>query len=102
MRRILPIEYRRDIAFDVDGTLIRKTSTNLDIPRYEIIQILFSLYELGHEIYVWSGSGVDYADRWTEKLGLEEMVTVIAKGSRAMDICFDDELCELGKVNIAV
>lgn len=88
------------MAWDVDGTLIMKNSRGQDVPRYDVIQMLhfFCL----HDCYVWSGSGVDYAKKWCEKLGLTELVTVVAKGSIEVDIAFDDQDVELGKINIKV
>ena len=91
------------IAFDVDGTLIRKSATGDDVPRYEIIILLALFSDNQHEVYVWSGSGVDYAERWCEKLGLKrEIFKIVAKGSFVPDVAIDDEEVELGKTNIKV
>jgi len=92
------------ICFDVDGTLIYdERVTNLaDTPRYEVIDLLRSFESLGAEIYVWSGCGIDYAERWAYKLGLTGFVIVVEKGSFIPDIAVDDEEVQLGKVNIKV
>lgn len=37
---------------------------------------------------MWSGGGVDYAQHWVRKLGLD--ATVVAKGSFKPDIAVDD------------
>ena len=87
------------IAFDIDGTLIDIVG---DSPRYDIINMLlnFSKSTYNTEIYIWSGGGLDYAERWKYKLGLPGKV--IEKGSIPVDIAFNDELVTLGKVNIQV
>jgi len=78
------------IAFDVDRTLI----TINDTPRYPIIDLLFWFMKNTRcTIFVWSGGGIDYAQRWVEKLGLDKLnVQVIEKGSQSMDIVVDDEI----------
>lgn len=91
------------IAFDVDGTLIQKDpQTNIDTPRYSVLQMMFLLKTFGCDIFVWSGSGVEYAKRWCEKLGIDSMVTVVGKGMTVVDLCFDDQETDLAKVNIRV
>lgn len=87
------------IAFDVDGTLIGLQN---DSPRYEIIQVFLTLHNLGHNMVIWSGGGVDYAERWAFKLGLDWQTQILAKGSIVPDIAFDDEDVQLGKVNVKV
>lgn len=64
----------------------------------------------GDEVFVWSAGGVDYAKMIVEKLGLDEMVTVIPKGKFGdrsnpadIDLTFDDDKEEkIGRVNITV
>lgn len=90
------------VAFDVDDTLIKKSDINDDIPRYDVIFLLSALQVIGCEIFVWSGGGIDYAQRWCEKLGISDSVRVIAKGSEEMDVAFDDQFVNLAKVNIQV
>lgn len=92
------------IAFDVDETLIRMTESGESVPKHDVIQILryFSLHT-DCEIIVWSGSGVDYATRWTEKLGIDHYVDkVLPKGCMVVDIAFDDQTVNLGKANVKV
>lgn len=86
------------IAFDVDGTLI----TFDDTPCYDNIFALKYFVKLGTQVYVWSGGGLDYAQHWVNKLGLDKYVTVIEKGSMLVDICFDDESVSLAKINVRV
>lgn len=95
---------KNKVAFDIDGTLIRMNDDGENVPRYDTLQLLIGLHDISHstQIFVWSGSGVDYAKRWTERLGIHKFVSVIAKGSVEVDIAFDDEEVTLGKVNIQV
>lgn len=88
------------IAFDVDGTLIHQIGEKEDTPRYEIISLFKTLEKLGNEMYIWSGGGVDYAQRWSEKLGLT--AKVVEKGSFKPDMAVDDMDVELGIVNLKV
>ena len=104
------------IAFDVDGTLV----TFKDVPRWDIIELLKTLSKY-HTVIVWSGGGKDYAEMWVRKLFLDEFVSSchtkpiadikdnfffdgkekpLEKGE--VDICFDDELVKLCKVNIKI
>lgn len=91
------------IAFDVDDTLIIPSvvTGNRDIPNYETIAIYRWFQAQGCHMIVWSGSGVDWAETWSEKLGLKPD-EVIVKGSREVDIAFDDCDVKLGKVNVKV
>lgn len=88
------------IAFDVDGTLIYQVGEREDTPRYEVIQ-LFKLFEkFGNDMIIWSGSGVGYAERWAQKLGLTAVI--MEKGVMKPDIAVDDEEVTLGIVNLQV
>ncbi len=91
------------IAFDVDGTLIRKTD-NGDVPRYEIICLCKLFIDLGHTVFVWSGGGMDYARSWAEKLDLLPNVRILEKRGDAydIDIAFDDHATSLAKVDVIV
>ena len=83
------------IAWDCDGTL---TSLKDDTPRYDVIQLFKILESFGHEMYIWSGSGVSYAEMRRNNLGLQ--AKVVEKGSFVPDIAVDDMDASLGKVNI--
>jgi len=91
------------VAFDVDGTLIYPEGVpghEPDTPRYEVIQ-LFHLFErFGCTMIIWSGGGIDYAERWAGKLGLQAVIA--EKGNVKADIVIDDEIVNLGKVNLEV
>lgn len=90
------------VAFDVDGTLI----TFDDIPRYDIIKMAHDYIAMGCVVIIHSGGGQDYAQQWSEKLGLtQHNVKAFAKGSTDsynIDISYDDEIVTFGKVNIHV
>ncbi len=90
------------IAFDVDDTLIIPSvaSSGLDIPNYETIKMFQWFKEQGNDMIIWSGSGINWATNWKDKLGLE--ARVIVKGSEDVDIAFDDCDVNLGKVNVKV
>lgn len=83
------------IAFDVDGTLIYE-----DAPRHEIINLFRGFYGLGCEMIIWSGGGIEYAERWADRLGLNAIIA--AKGSLRPDLTFDDEEITLGICNYQV
>lgn len=97
-----PIPTVKRFAFDVDGTLIKRTD-NGDVPRYDIIAMLRTLVSLGHTVFVWSGGGEDYARNWAEKLGLLPEVRILPKSkSYDIDIAFDDQATSLAKVDVIV
>lgn len=91
------------IAFDIDDTLIIPSvvTGDRDVPNYDTIAILRWFQGQGHEIILWSGSGVDWAQTWGEKLGLAPF-RVILKGGEPVDIAFDDCDVTLGTVNVKV
>jgi hypothetical protein len=73
------------VCFDCDGTLLDALE---DFPRHEIIDAFRIFERLGCDMYVWSGNGTDYAERWAYKLGLK--AKVVPKWSFKPDIVFDD------------
>ena len=100
------------VAFDVDDTLIVPSVAlgfGNDVPNYEVIAIAMWHIAQGHTVVVWSGSGTDWATRWSEKLGLEGHVRIWTKervldsnDQPLVDIAYDDCDVELAKVNIKV
>ena len=81
---------KQTIAFDVDGTLIDMMS---DTPNYQVVNLLlWFLHQVGWDVIVWSGGGVDYAKMYVRRLGFEEQVRVIRKFSEKVDIAIDDEI----------
>lgn len=95
------------VAFDVDGTLI---SLEDDSPREDIIELLKMFKkEMEYFVIVWSGGGIQYAERWVQRLGLEEYVDKVMQKDKLQngdiwipDITFDDAEVTLGKVNVQV
>lgn len=92
------------IAFDIDDTLIIPSvvTGSVDIPNYETVAIYRWFQAQGNYMILWSGSGVDWATRWGEKLGLEPDEIRIKQASDDVDICFDDMEVNLAKVNVRV
>lgn len=92
------------VAFDVDGTLV----SYQDRPNYRVIELLRWFAANNDRVYVWSGGGIDYAQRWVGRLGLDLIVeAVIPKTKEAgieygIDLAIDDEIVELGKINLKV
>jgi len=97
-------EKKLSIAFDVDDTLLVPSVVfgfGMDTPNYDTVA-LFKWFEAqGCHMIIWSGSGVDWAKTWSEKLGLTAEIRVKEK-SDDVDICFDDCIVDLAKVNVRV
>jgi len=93
------------IAFDVDDTLIIPSvvTGNENAPNYSTIAIYKWFQAQGYEMVIWSGSGIDWAEAWGHKLGLEPF-EVRPKDSCYEDvlIAFDDCDVELGIANVKV
>lgn len=91
------------VAFDIDDTLFKIRLDKKDqVPDYDLIQVLKWFYQNGDEIFVWSAGGIEYAQAFVRKLGLDDIVKVIEKNSIVPDIAFDDCETNLGKVDIKV
>jgi hypothetical protein len=93
------------IAFDVDDTLIIPPCVNCldtDTPNYETIALYKWFQNQGNDMIIWSGSGLDWAKRWAEKLGLAPCEIRMKQKSDDIDICFDDCDVNLAKVNVKV
>lgn len=93
------------VCFDIDGTL---RGLQTDQLYYHNIDLLRWFHGNGHKVYVWSGGGVEYAERFIERVGLKRFVdAVVPKGKEqaekmGVDICFDDEVVDLAKINVQV
>jgi phosphoserine phosphatase len=72
------------IAFDVDYTLIDQH----DKPKHDVIDLFRWFQSHGHEMIIWSGGGLDYAQHFADKLGL--VATILEKWSIPVDIAVDD------------
>jgi hypothetical protein len=103
------------IAFDIDDTIIVPSvvTGGRDTPNYETIALYKWFQSQGHHMILWSGSGVDWATTWNEKLGLqadeirvkEKVITLDTPDGQPgpyVDIAFDDCDVDLAKVNIKV
>lgn len=93
------------VAFDIDDTLIVPsvaTGLDRDTPNYENIAIFKWFQAQGHEMFLWSGSGTDWAYTWGEKLGLQPFKVMQKQKDPTVDICFDDCEVDLAKVNVKV
>ncbi len=93
------------IAFDVDDTLIVPSVARGfgdNTPNYDVIAIYKWFQEQGCEMIIWSGSGIDWAQRWGEKLGLEPFTVQQKEYDSTVYICFDDCDVALAQVNIKV
>lgn len=93
------------IAFDIDDTLLVPsvaTGFGNDTPNYDTVAIYKWFQAQGHEMFLWSGSGVDWATTWGEKLGLQPFTVIRKEKQEKMDIAFDDCDVDLAKVNVKV
>lgn len=96
------------VAFDIDDTLLVPSLvmgngvSGENVPNYEVIAVLRWFQLQGAHIILWSGSGVDWAKRWGEKFGLEPFEVRVKQKSEDVDICFDDCIVDLARVNVRV
>lgn len=93
------------IAFDIDDTLLVPNVASgfaNDTPNYETIAIYRWFKAQGHAVGLWSGSGVDWARTWGEKLGLAPDFVIVKEKRDDIDICFDDCEVDLARVNVKV
>ena len=97
-----------NVAFDVDGTL----QSADDELRPHTIFVFEELIKMDHSIYIWSGGGVDYIERFINRNNLHKYVKgKIPKGAklnRYFDAVVDDSkdvvniYKELGKISFKV
>lgn len=93
------------IAFDVDDTLLVPSVAGgfgRDTPNYDTIALYKWFQAQGNHMIIWSGSGVDWAKTWSEKLGLNADEFPIKQKRDDVDIAFDDCDVDLAKVNVKV
>jgi len=92
------------IAFDVDDTLLVPSVAGFarDTPNYETIALFKWFQAQGNHMIIWSGSGIDWAKTWSEKLGLDADEFPVKEKRGDVDIAFDDCDVDLAKVNVKV
>lgn len=93
------------IAFDVDDTLIVPSVVlgfGRDTPNYDTIALYRWFQAQGCYMIIWSGSGIDWAKTWAEKLGLHADEFSVKQKRDDVDIAFDDCEVDLAKVNVRV
>jgi hypothetical protein len=93
------------IAFDIDDTLIIPavaTGSYRDTPNYEMIAIYKWFQAQGHTMILWSGSGIDWAETWGDKLGLQPFEVRVKEWSADINIAFDDCDVNLARENVKV
>lgn len=93
------------VAFDVDDTLLVPavaTGFDRDTPNYDTIALYKWFQAQGCHMIIWSGSGVDWAKTWAEKLGLTADEFPMKEKRGDVDIAFDDCEVDLAKVNVRV
>ena len=79
------------IAFDIDGTLGRHKWLHRNLRCYA---------KQGHDVIVWSGGGVPYAQDYVDRNELP--ARVIRKCSEEVDIAFDDAVDFIKGANVTV
>lgn len=93
------------ICWDIDDCILVPSVAHgygRDTPNYETIAVYKWFQKQGYQMILWSGSGIDWAKTWGEKLGLEPFEVRIKEKSDDIDLCFDDCIVDLAKVNIRV
>ncbi|MEI4745925.1 hypothetical protein [Rhodococcus erythropolis] len=97
---------RIKIAFDVDGTLRCNCTETCEDSNERIVELFKILATFKNvELYVWSGGGADYAERFADKFGLNVPPSrCLSKfGAPPMDVCVDDiQDTALAAINLIV
>lgn len=93
------------IAFNIDDTLLVPSVASgfgNDTPNYDTVSLFKWFQAQGCEMILWSGSGMDWAKTWGEKLGLQPFRVFPKENRYDVDIAFDDCDVDLAKVNVKV
>lgn len=95
------------IAFDVDGTLRCNCTDTCEDPNKRIVDLFMILHSFKNtDLYVWSGGGADYANRFAFKFGLPVKASrCIGKigNTIPIDIAIDDiQDTAIGTLNLIV
>ena len=105
---ILPREKMEQvsIAFDVDGTLRNNTTDTTQEPNKRIVELFNILASFKNvKLYVWSGGGKEYAERFARLYGLpvKENNCISKFSGFKPDIAIDDiQDTALGSINLIV
>ena len=62
------------IFVDVDDTLIRTSGTKR-IPRPDVIEKIRQLKQAGHELFLWSSGGAEYAQEVANQFDIADVFT---------------------------
>jgi phosphoserine phosphatase len=92
------------VAFDVDNTLIKEDQQGNAWPNYRVIDLLRWFIDQDHEVFIWSGGGCEYARRWADELGFQD-IQVIEKSQQSakiwgVNLTVDDMPVEFGQGKI--
>lgn len=87
---------KQKIAFDIDGTL----ETYDNGPRLWLHENARKFAQQGHDVIVWSGGGVPYAENYVKKHGLPARVCM--KAGELVNIAFDDMVDSLSGADITI
>jgi hypothetical protein len=93
------------IAFDIDDCLLVPSVASgfgNDTPNYDTISVYKWFQAQGNEMILWSGSGMDWAQTWGEKLGLQPFTVQIKQKDDTVAVAFDDCDVLLATVNVKV
>lgn len=97
---------RIKIAFDVDGTLRCNCTETCEDSNEQIVELFKILSTFKNaKLYVWSGGGAAYAERFADKFGLNVPPgRCLSKFSAPpMDVCVDDiQDTALAAINLIV
>lgn len=102
-------DWKRVVAFDVDDTLL---VPNVALPKYFGTEVwvrnddnieAFNWYkQCWCHMIVWSGTWVEWAEKWAKEFDLEYDEIREKKKYDDVDISVDDCVVDLAKVNIKV
>jgi hypothetical protein len=100
------------VAFDTDETIYKSwdpgDGSRSMMIRWDVINIAICLKQVGAKLVLWSGGGGEYAKSVANRMGLSFLFDEFSMKSNAdaerlcVDISFDDQLVDLGKVSIKV
>lgn len=97
------------VAFDIDDTILIPSVAIQGsrvayggVPNFDVIAVYRFFQAQGCDMILWSGGGVDWAANWGEKFGLAPYTIRVKEKSEDIDLCFDDCVVDLARVNVRV